>query len=647
MSAQMASLFADKGTLMIDETAVSGRARIAAFLSKTYGGGRSAGLAPGALNTQVIEEPVLNLSADGMSARARWEGMFLLGDGKGAASIEGGIFAGDYVKEGGKWKIAALHFYHQYAGAYETGWSNWGGGDLGIVPFRYTPDEAGVPIPAALGAPAPAKASLADLERRVQTMNDEDKVRNLQNAYGYYVDRKMWDDVADLFAADGVLEIGGVGVYRGPASVRRAMERMGAQGLRHGELNDKLQVDTIVTIAPGGHEAWARGIEFAMVGEADKEQGFWEVNVFVNRFVKEGGLWKLREMRLFPHMKTDYYQGWGKNRIVETAPAGPLAPDAPVPAADRGDQDRLVPLFVAANPVTGARVGAPAGMKLVALAPLTGAIPSKPKAPSGDTAARMAEVARKLAVSKAWDGSENVSSSYGQFIDDSRWPEMGAIFGKTGSKEAPFAGYYRGGDRIAGYGLANYGQPKDIRPSIAYHWRIQPVILVAEDGRSANVRTRLFQPATSKPGTARLGAGVGSGMYQDQTMLEDGIWRLWNLALDEHFFSSGGWKTGWAKVKDKPSASNPPPAAILAKFPPDLPITALGKREEHYRGGVGQIIEWPSIAPMWFPYKNLVSGRAPELFWGNCVPCDYDPSFSLDKHGYLLPPTGPVPDIGE
>jgi SnoaL-like protein len=32
-------------------------------------------------------------------------------------------------------------------------------------------------------------------------MNDEDAIRNLQNAYGYYMDRKMWDDVTDLFTA--------------------------------------------------------------------------------------------------------------------------------------------------------------------------------------------------------------------------------------------------------------------------------------------------------------------------------------------------------------------------------------------------------------------------------------------------------------
>jgi hypothetical protein len=32
----------------------------------------------------------------------------------------------------------------------------------------------------------------------------------------------MWDDVTDLFTSDGVLEIGGIGVYEGPASIRRA-----------------------------------------------------------------------------------------------------------------------------------------------------------------------------------------------------------------------------------------------------------------------------------------------------------------------------------------------------------------------------------------------------------------------------------------
>src|SRR5690606_27100520 len=100
-----------------------------------------------------------------------------------------------------------------------------------------------IEVPALASDPA---ERLATLEQRIGALNDEDQVRNLQNAYGYYVDRKKWDDVTDLFAANGVLEIASVGLYDGPANIRRALERMGPAGLKHGQLNDHLQIATVV-----------------------------------------------------------------------------------------------------------------------------------------------------------------------------------------------------------------------------------------------------------------------------------------------------------------------------------------------------------------------------------------------------------------
>jgi len=646
---QMAALFARQGTLSFGETSVSGRERIAAFLTDRYGGGRQ-GLAPGAVHTQLIDEPVVNVSADGNTAKVRWLGFFLQGDGKGKASFEGGIYENDYAREGGRWTITALRFTPQFVGPYETGWTNWQGQDLPVVPFHYDADQSGVPVPPATGTAPRTDATLAGLERRIAAMNDADRVRNLQHAYGYYVDRKMWDDVVDLFARDGVLEVGGIGVYRGPAGVRRALELMGPQGLRHGQLNERPQFDVTVTVAPGGREAWARGIELGQLGEADRGEGWWQVSTFANRFVKEGGLWKLREMRLFPLFKTDYYQGWHKNRIVDPVPTGRLAPDGPVPAADRGMADRLIPAFAAPNPVSGARLSAPAGMKLVAATPLTGGIATSTAVPPGDDATRLAEARRRLAVSTAWDGAENVSSTYGQYIDDGQWPQMGAIFGLRGAKQVPFAGWYIGSARITQYGVEQYGAPPVTRPGISFHWRTQPVILVARDGRSASIRTRLWQPRTAKTASKAgggygilSGAGMFGGMYQDQAVLEDGRWRLWNLALDEPYFTSDGWTGGWARVKEA-APGNPPPSPILKKFPPDIPITALGKREEGIRGGTGTTIQWPGIQPIWFPYRNLVSGRVPENFIADCAPCQYAPDLSMTRHGYLAPPTGPEPD---
>ena len=52
----------------------------------------------------------------------------------------------------------------------------------------------------------------------------------------------------------------------------------------------------------------------------------------------------------------------------------------------------------------------------------------------------------------------------------------------------------------------------------------------------------------------------------------------------------------------------------------------------------GTTVAWPSILPMWFHYRNPVSGRVPERYWPDCVPCIDYPETSMTSHGYLLPP---------
>lgn len=648
---EMSTLFARDGVLDTGTDRLQGPRAIASFLMSRYGGGHE-GLERRAVNTEIIATPVVNLSVDGHTAKGRWNAMTLRSDARGNARIEGGVFENDYVKEDGVWKIARQHFYPLYAGPYETGWTNVGGKDLPIVPYHFDGDSAGVPIPAPIG-PAPKSAvSLAAVEERIRVMNDEDKVRNLQAVYDYYVDRKMWDDVADLFAADSVLEIGGIGVYDGPAGARRAMRLMGPAGLKDGELNDHLLFDDVAEILPGGREARIRGFELGMVGDASRGEAHWEVNVFDNRFVKEGGIWKVREMRIFPLLRSDYLRGWGKSRLSEPAPEGALAPDHALPASDRGGPDDIIPAFHARNPVTGLSVKLPPGKRFVGTRTLTPAIRGIAPAPvPADDAQRLADDARRLAVSTAYDGVENVNSAYGNYADDFQWTDLAKLFGKRGAKEVPFAGYYSGAARITHALLLEYGDTLVRgRPAVAFHWLIQPVTIVASDGRSARVRSYLFHPDTAKrPGSA----GLFGAMYPDnEFVLEDGVWRLWNLSLDEPYFSMpGGWSGGWsshaprarANVAPRRPPTNPAQtahyfgAALVAKFRPDVPITALGVREEHYRGGTGETWDWPRILPMWWNYRNPVSGRTPENFLPDCVPCDYAPDLSMTRHGYLLP----------
>src|SRR5262245_29882069 len=137
---------------------------------------------------------------------------------------------------------------------------------------------------------------------------------------------------------------------------------------------------------PGGNEAFARGIELGMLGEADQEKGWWEVATFQNRFVKEAGVWKMREMRRFVVVKTDIFQGWGKNRIVEPAPGGAQAPDAPIPLADAAAPGLAMPAFLGRHPVTGRAVKAAGKAKLVAKNVLTGRVAASASGAKGDSA---------------------------------------------------------------------------------------------------------------------------------------------------------------------------------------------------------------------------------------------------------------------
>jgi hypothetical protein len=601
---ELGSLFARDGELIWGDATSKGPGAIAQYNMNTFGGGKP-GLPPGAANHLFVEVPLVNLSPDGTSAKSRWYGFFMLGGGANAR-WDSGTFQNEYVKENGVWKISRLHYYPQFGGPAEKGWEAYVN-PLPRIPYHFTTEaEAGTPIPPPVGAAPPTRSTLASLEQRIDALNAEDQARNLQNAYGYYVDRKMWDDVTDLFTSDGVLEIGGAGRHDGPAQIRRALERDGAAGVKSGQLNDHPLFDTMIEIAPDGLEARVRGLDLGMIGDFDSGKGYWSASVFTNRFVKQDGIWKIREMRVFPLLEADYGQNWSANTGT------------------------VVPPFLP-HPVTGKAVTPPSAPSATA---------------SGDMDARLAEAERRLAVSKAYDGAVNITGAYTHYIDDGQWTSMGAIFAEHGNKHVPFNGYYIGPERIAHRPSAQ-PVPNSNNPGRGgWHWLLQPVVHVASDGRSAKMRTRLFHPAVG----FNPGGGIEGGMYpNNQAVLEHGAWKLWSLTIDEPYFSAS-YPHGWAKAipPRRPPAARPAASAVAGArpaipgavvYPPNVSQALLGKRMEGFVGGTGTPIRWPGILNMWFHYKNPVSGRVPEFYWPDCGVCEYAPYLSMDKYGYILPPS--------
>ena len=97
-----------------------------------------------------------------------------------------------------------------------------------------------------------------------------------------------------------------------------------------------------------------------------------------------------------------------------------------------------------------------------------------------------------------------------------------------------------------------------------------------------------------------------------------GTWKLWSVAIDEFYMRTNG-QNWWTRVPAEPAQKTPD--ILLTIDPPDIPLTALGQRQQGFIPGSTQLNPyvhngpaypgWPSAVPMWFHYVNPVSGRVP------------------------------------
>ena len=585
---------------------------------------KSLGLSEGQLRVYLTMQPIVSLGPNGKTAKATWHEMAMRGKFGESASWQGGVYENEYVLENGVWKISHLSYFEQYQGAYDA----WGhqAPPKWNIPYHFEAAHVGVTIPpAALQASSTASGllendvRLARIGQRVQRLNDETQVRNLQHSYGYYLDRKMWDDVMDLFSENGTLEVGQRGVYVGKPRIRRALEVFyGPFPLRNGELFDHINLATVVTIASDGHNACARTRQLSMIG-LNGEYARWEVGTYENEFIKEEGVWKIKVMNYYPEMIADYDTGWARDASPAPAVSGEFPPDRP-PTQVYGiyPEVHCVALHYP-NPVTGRPLQYPPGVvpgvhDVNQLRETPVVLAGTGAGPNPD--AILAGLERRLDAAIAVDAVENLNSSYGYYIDESAWDWMADTFASNGSKEFTGVGVYVGQERIRK--ALNMRGPKGGRTAdfFTIHQLTQPVIHISEDGNSARARMRLFQCGGNADGSS--GSWIG-GIYENTAVKENGEWKFGDQDLQHTYNAS--YRNGWARVGDVLRVNTQPdqaktgrdvpgggiqqglggaasPFQFMREFPPDRPI-----RSKQYT--------FPKIVEPAFHYRNPVTGRMP------------------------------------
>ena len=128
----------------------------------------------------------------------------------------------------------------------------------------------------ACALPQPASAQNAldreidQLTMRVERLEGIRAVKKLQRAFGFYVDRGLWGEAADLFTDDGSIEIGLDGVYVGKDRIEEYLRRLhgGQEGLIYGQLNEWITLQPAIAMADDAESATARWRDQGMLGAA-------------------------------------------------------------------------------------------------------------------------------------------------------------------------------------------------------------------------------------------------------------------------------------------------------------------------------------------------------------------------------------------
>lgn len=448
------------------------------------------------------------------------------------------------------------------------------------------------PVPEAAPEFGALAARLQELRARAERLEDERAIENLMRSYGFYVDRKMWDDAADLFADDGTFEASQRGVYRGRDSVRRALELWGPQDLQHGQINDHMVLQPVIHVAPDGATARGRFRHIGMLGE-HQEWGRWEDGVYENAFVKEDGVWKIAALRHYTILSTDIEQGWAESAFPADGPSAEIPPDAPPTLVYENYPAYFTPPFHYPNPITGEPVTYREGDAGAAVPPSPVGGEPVTDAPAPRTLeeleAAIAESELRIERVQAANEINNLINAYGYYLDKGLYDELADLFAEDGSMELAQRGVYQGRERVREFlqqGL-NRGQPDGPRPGFLQdHVQLQAVIHVAEDAQTATARMR----ALMMMGFAGRSASWGGGVYVDEFVKEDGRWKFKTAHVYNTFNAAydGAWvrNAGGALPGQNPD------------LPPDAPPTL-------------EFTYYPDVYDIPFNYDNPVSGRAP------------------------------------
>jgi uncharacterized protein (TIGR02246 family) len=152
---------------------------------------------------------------------------------------------------------------------------------------------------------------MSTLEERIRKLEDIEEIKQLKARYAAACDKNYdADAIAALFTEDAVWDGGALGKAEGREKIRKFFRRAPEffSFAIHNVMNPIIEVD--------GDCATAQWYLLQPATMAKGNQAVWLAAAYDDRYVRVGGQWMFKSLKVTANFLTPYEAGWVKQRFI-------------------------------------------------------------------------------------------------------------------------------------------------------------------------------------------------------------------------------------------------------------------------------------------------------------------------------------------
>lgn len=146
------------------------------------------------------------------------------------------------------------------------------------------------------------EARIAELEKKVELLDDIEALRRLRMTYHSYINDERWADIADLFTEDASIDFGYVAIMKGREDIIEQFVDIP----NHTEMLKQFIHNHVVDVDGDT----AKGFLYLEAKYADKGESLFVAGKITDDYVRVDGRWLIRDTVTHLYFTTPLSKGW-------------------------------------------------------------------------------------------------------------------------------------------------------------------------------------------------------------------------------------------------------------------------------------------------------------------------------------------------